>query len=325
MSKQAARKTIKHINMIKKIISIIFALNISGLLVFAAAPALADQTNLTSPISPFGIGSSHNWAGYVANSGTYTSVSGSWIIPQPSVSSTFAADATWIGIGGVTTTDLIQVGTQAIQQPGSSISYQAWYEMLPGNSVQIPISVNPGDLISASINEQSANQWLITLKDNTNGQNYQTTVNYNSSMTSAEWIQEMPSTNFGFIPLDNFGTVQFTNGQVMQNGNTLNLSQANAQSMTMLNNSGQALATVSAINPDGASFSVSRTEFTPSTSSVGNGFGRRGWQRVGMRITSYSTGAPSFTIIPSSGQGSFQVHIRLFGNHFGAFRFGRSK
>jgi hypothetical protein len=33
---------------------------------------------------------------------------------------------------------------------------------------------------------------------------------YSSSLSSAEWIEKMPSTGSSFVPLDNFGSVQFS-------------------------------------------------------------------------------------------------------------------
>jgi|GEM_PF-3065116 len=59
--------------------------------------------------------SSLNWSGYVARGGTYTEVYGSWVVPRVAPSTgTYAADATWVGIGGVRNQNLIQAGTQAI-------------------------------------------------------------------------------------------------------------------------------------------------------------------------------------------------------------------
>src|SRR5579884_3471735 len=54
-----------------------------------------------------------NWAGYLANSGGYTAVSSSWVVPSATgTGSSQSADATWVGIGGVSTNDLIQAGTE---------------------------------------------------------------------------------------------------------------------------------------------------------------------------------------------------------------------
>ena len=55
---------------------------------------------------------SSNWAGYAATEGRYTEVSGTWTIPTYSAMSSAGVSATWVGIGGVNSRDLIQAGTQ---------------------------------------------------------------------------------------------------------------------------------------------------------------------------------------------------------------------
>ena len=59
---------------------------------------------------------SRNWSGYAATGGKFTSVTGTWTVPQSNGSANFGSDATWVGIGGVNTRDLIQAGTQLDQQ-----------------------------------------------------------------------------------------------------------------------------------------------------------------------------------------------------------------
>src|SRR5690348_4888732 len=96
----------------------------------AATTAVRAQTNASAnvPQAPTlqpadGAGTSSNWAGYVAEGGTYTGVSGAWHVPVPqdSAATSVAADATWVGIGGVESHDLIQAGTQAIVEDGSIV------------------------------------------------------------------------------------------------------------------------------------------------------------------------------------------------------------
>src|SRR4051812_46343961 len=75
--------------------------------------AYAQSVTPDAPETPIDTSTSRNWAGYVADSGTYTGVSGSWNVPTPS-SSEDGSNATWVGIGGVDSRDLLQSGTQAI-------------------------------------------------------------------------------------------------------------------------------------------------------------------------------------------------------------------
>jgi hypothetical protein len=220
---------------------------------------------------------SNNWAGYVATGGTFTSVSGSWNVPQVSPKGT-SADATWVGIGGTTGNHLIQTGTQAIVNNKGQVNYQAWYEMLPANSQKIPLTINPGDSITASIVQQSTNQWTISLSDSTTGRNYQTTVTYVASLSSAEWIEEMPVRGISFIPLDNFGFVQFSALSAVKDGVALTPAKANAHPIVMINSLDQALAQPSILGSDGASFTVIRTS-SMSTQIVSPSV-RTGWRIV---------------------------------------------
>jgi hypothetical protein len=77
---------------------------------------------------PGGASVSHNWAGYQASSGTFTGVSGTWSVPDFSSDSSAGADATWVGIGGVSTNDLIQAGTQETTSGTGTTEYRAWVE-----------------------------------------------------------------------------------------------------------------------------------------------------------------------------------------------------
>src|SRR5918911_1298026 len=204
---------------------------------------------------------SHNWSGYAATGGTYTAVSGTWNVPQFSPDGPAGVDAAWVGIGGVRSRDLIQAGTQQTVTGSGSTRYEAWIEMLPRASRPVPLSVHPGDSVTVSISEQSADEWLIDFTNNTTGQTYQTTQQYSSSHSSAEWVEEAPSAGRGgVLPLDNFGTIEFSGGSTVKDGQTVNIADAGARAITMIGNNNQALAVPSNLADDGASFSVARTD-----------------------------------------------------------------
>ena len=59
-------------------------------------------------------------------------------------------------------------------------------------------NISPGDSISAQIVYQGANQFLLSLQDNTTGITLSTTQTSNGSVarSSAEWIVEAPSSAF---------------------------------------------------------------------------------------------------------------------------------
>jgi hypothetical protein len=228
---------------------------ITGLIQFYFAYNAYAQT--TAPENAISPSISRNWAGYVADSaGNYTGVSGSWVVATPSLSSN-GSDAAWVGIGGISSHDLIQTGTQAIVE-GGKIHYSAWYEALPGLEHTISMDVSGGDSISASITETSPGIWQIHIKNNTNGETYDKEVSYDSSHSSAEWIEELP-TGVGFsLALDQFGSVPFTSGTARINGATVSIAGAGAHALEMANRKNETTATVSGLGTDGSSFTVTR-------------------------------------------------------------------
>jgi len=221
---------------------------------------------------------SHNWSGYAATGGNFTSVTGTWSVPQFTADGTFGIDAAWVGIGGVRSRDLIQAGTQQTISGTGSTQYEAWVEMLPRASRPVPLRVHAGDSITVSITEQSPDQWLIDFSNNTTGQTYQQTQQYTSSHSSAEWVEEAPSggRGGGVLPLSNFGTIDFSGGSAVKDGQSSNIAALSAKAITMIGDNEQALAVPSPLSGDGASFTVARTEVPATTASPARGRGRRG-------------------------------------------------
>jgi hypothetical protein len=233
----------------------------------AAIRHLTSATGASQPGSPPPLlngadtQASRNWSGYVASGDGYSAVSGTWSVPDPSLGGAAGVGATWVGIGGVQSRDLIQAGTQDVSSGTGRSQFQAWIEMLPQASHQVPLAVRPGDSVTVSIAEQSpgSGTWTVSFQNNTSGQTYQTNVRYASSQSSAEWIEEAPAAGNGIVPLENFGTVEFGGATATANGQQIDLAQASPQPVSMLNGNGQALAVPSGIGSDGASFSVTRT------------------------------------------------------------------
>jgi hypothetical protein len=239
-----------------------------------SAPAQT-QPDTTSTTPARITDTSSNWSGYVANGGTYTSVTGTWIVPQVGATTT-GADATWVGIGGVTGTDLIQAGTQATVTGDGSVTYSAWTEILPDFSRTTPLQVTAGDTVTVTITEQTNGVWLIVMVNNTTSDSYEKTLRYASSRSSAEWVQEAPSTSRGIVPLSDFGTVRFTAGSAVRDGVAMGLSALGATPVAMVNRAGQAIALPSTLGADGSSFVVTRTSAPGSVQGGGRNFRRRG-------------------------------------------------
>jgi hypothetical protein len=217
---------------------------------------------------------SHNWSGYAATGGTFTQVTGTWTVPQFNSDNPGGIDAAWVGIGGVRSRDLIQAGTQQTVFGAGRTQYEAWIEMLPRASRPVPLQVHGGDSVTVDISEQATNQWLIHFVNNTTGQTYDTTQQYASTHSSAEWVEEAPSggRGGGVLPLDNFGTVQFSGGSTTKNGQSMSIASAGSKAITMIGSGNQALAVPSDLGSDGASFTVARTDAPVSTA------GRRGFR-----------------------------------------------
>jgi hypothetical protein len=236
----------------------------------------APSPQVPAPRPSRGRGVSSNWSGYASTGGKFTAISGTWTVPQPSASTgALGADAAWVGIGGENSRDLIQAGTEETVLASGTIRYDAWVEMLPQYSHPIPLAVHPGDSITVSIAQQPDSSWKISFKNNTTTNTYERTVQYTSSLSSAEWIEEAPSGGRGGVmPLDNFGSISFSNASAVKDGQTVNLSQAGAQPITMINGSQQPLVTPAAIGSDGSSFTLTRT------SNAAGGRGGSGLPRV---------------------------------------------
>ncbi len=212
---------------------------------------------------------SRNWSGYVAEGGAFTSVSGTWTIAQPSLASA-GIDATWVGIGGVTSRDLIQAGTEAVVSGAGDAHYDAWIETLPQPSHPVPLAVTGADSVTVTLSEQASGEWLISIRNNTTGKAYAATVRCSSSGSSAEWVEEAPSAGRRVVLLDDFGIVRFTSGSAVEDGVSVSISAASAKPITMADAVGRALASPSVLSADGSSFTVMRSS---GSAAGGNGRG----------------------------------------------------
>ena len=159
-------------------------------------------------------GVSDNWSGQIATGGTYTSVTGDWVVPQVThlAPSPGQESATWIGIDGVTSQSLIQTGTA--QESGLGWArYFAWYELLPGEAQPIDHTVDAGDRITASVSEvdMTTSLWKIEIADTSRNWSFSQEFTYVTPSTSAEWIEEAPSIGDGRLAeLNDYGSVTFT-------------------------------------------------------------------------------------------------------------------
>lgn len=225
-------------------------------------PTPTSPSGSSTPTAATGGYTSTNWSGYTALAGGYTAISASWTVPVASGNGTSAsADAAWIGIGGVTSSDLIQTGTEDSVSASGQDQPGAFYEMLPAPALLITsLTISAGDNMSATITETTTNTWQITITDDTTNQTYTTTISYTSTNSSVEWIEEDPSYENGeLVPLDNFGSVTFSSASATANHVVETIASAGSQPITLVNTSGQPLATPSVLIDSGAGFVVTQS------------------------------------------------------------------
>jgi hypothetical protein len=206
-----------------------------------------------------GSGTSRNWSGYAARGGTFTHVSATWTVPTIPLDGPFGSDAAWVGIGGIRSRDLIQAGTQQSASGAGSVTYQAWIELLPAASQTVPLTVLPGESVTVTLDQQAGETWLIAFVNLTSGQTLERTVQYASSLSSAEWIQEAPSTRRRVLPITQFGSLSFGAASAVKDGQALTIADLGARAISLVDESGRALAVPSPLGPDGSSFTVAQT------------------------------------------------------------------
>jgi hypothetical protein len=205
---------------------------------------------------------SADWGGYAVSSdlktpqGLVTSVSGSWVIPEVTNSAN-SYSAAWVGIGGQYDESLIQTGTEHVWL-NSGANYTAWYELLPQDSIQLNMTVTPGDVITASVTLQDAasKTWVIEITNLSKGQTFKKSVFYDSSMLSAEWIVERPTVNNFQFPLANFGSVTFTGCSATIGGRTGSITSFPHSTVNLRGRMNNDLVTISDTTTGGISFRV---------------------------------------------------------------------
>jgi hypothetical protein len=192
---------------------------------------------------------SENWAGYAADSGTYTSATASWVQPSVNCSAGDGYSAFWVGIDGLNSSTVEQTGTEA-DCSGGSASYYAWYEAYPAGSNEYNDTVEPGDSLTATITESSGDAFALTLSDSTQGWTETTDVTVSdAASSSAEVIAEAPSDNSGILPLADFGTVNFTGAEANGTG----FDSLSPEQIDMESSSGTLEASTGSLSDDGFS------------------------------------------------------------------------
>jgi hypothetical protein len=224
-------------------------------------PSSASATVTVLPVHSSVTVNAGSWAGYVATGDTFTSVSGSWIVPTANCGfPTWSYSSTWVGLDGFGDNPIEQIGTDSNCILGTGD--HAWWEMYPGGGTIIgdlgltdDDPVYPGDLMSASVTATGTpGTYTLTIEDQTQEWTYTTTQsNPGANGVSAEWIEEQPS---GGVQLTNFGSVTFSQCRdTGSEGTALPIWDHPNLALTMADGS-TTKASVSPVSEDGTQFTV---------------------------------------------------------------------
>lgn len=206
-----------------------------------------------------------NWSGYAVTptKDGVTAVKSTFVVPTAgSVPPGFAA--TWTGIGGYSSSDLIQAGVSENSTPNSSVAgdqYGAWYELLPASETTLTkckgnssCPVSPGHKVTVSIVKAGTGKWTISLSDPADHWTWTKTVAYTSTESSAEWILEAPTVE-AQTTLADVGTVKFgPTSTYVADGHTYTIAKGAPTKILLSPGGGANEATPSALASNGESF-----------------------------------------------------------------------
>jgi hypothetical protein len=234
---------------------------------------------------------SSNWAGYAAHRAhvNFHRVFAWWI--QPSLTCApghHTYSALWVGLGGfsLSSNALEQAGTEADCNAVGKARMAAWYELVPAPSRRLALAVNAGDWIAASVTV-TGHKVTIELWDATTHKAVTKTIRPPAvNVSSAEWIAEAPSDCVSVnscvtLPLADFGSASFVFAGAQVSGARVGPIASSSWNLTKItlapghprfagNGSGSAtaVATPSALNASGNSFTVTYTPLAAAGRAV---------------------------------------------------------
>ncbi|ACU54102.1 hypothetical protein Afer_1170 [Acidimicrobium ferrooxidans DSM 10331] len=227
------------------------------------------STSLVSATS-----ASENWSGLAALGSAERSVRASWTAPsftQADVSAN-SAIGEWVGLGGMRSHQLIQVGTLTEPGPKGEAQTVAFFEQLPNAAVDT-ITIPTGATVMAAITPVGTDRWRLELTvAGSSSPAVDTVVTLSPSAasgveTSAEWITEAPTSQAGIMNLAPVSTTVMRH--VEANGAPLaELPSGTLQAISMVDQQG---VTIAAPTVSPSSDSVTVTTQYDATSGLGSG------------------------------------------------------
>lgn len=192
---------------------------------------------------------SQNWSGLATTGTAERSVGATWTVPS-FTQADFASNSAigeWVGLGGMRSHQLIQVGT--LTEPGVNGEAQtvAFWEQLPNAAVDT-VAVPTGDAVTATITPAGPDRWRLELTvAGEAAPAVDTVVTLSPTAaagveTSAEWITEAPTSPSGIMNLAPVASTVMRNVQV--NGVPLaKVSNGALEAISMVGRQGATIAT----------------------------------------------------------------------------------
>jgi hypothetical protein len=187
------------------------------------------------------------WCGVILDGTGFTFITGTITVPTPKIpaggsSGTEYSVSAWVGIDGdACTNSLVQTGIDA-SISGSSISYNAWYEVRIGTNVVTVFLLTQHDkwypdysydFSGISISAGNTVKLTISLTSTTAGEAIIENISTGTTVThkftgepalcekSAEWIIEDFEDGGTLVPFANFGSLEFYDAYAIENGKTV--------------------------------------------------------------------------------------------------------
>jgi hypothetical protein len=177
---------------------------------------------------------SPNWSGYVATAPAghtlkYKSVTGTWTVPSASCGRRRAATlaTVWVGLGGFTTQNQEEVGTDTNCTKAGKPFYYAWFEVVPYLSYPTTVTntIAPGDTMTGLVRIRDTRHVELQIRDRTKGWVFTRTIAFSSQDSStADWVVEAPATCVetacSEASLTDFGSATMRDISAVANGKT---------------------------------------------------------------------------------------------------------
>ncbi|PSR76997.1 acid proteinase [Coniella lustricola] len=171
-----------------------------------------------------------NWAGAVKIGTGLNDVTGTIVVPTPSVPSggsalTKYAASAWVGIDGDTCTSaILQTGVDFYAGRGG-VTFDAWYEWYPDYAYNFAgFSVSAGDTIVMTASAASTKAGTVTLENSTTGKKVTQSFSAETDPLceyNAEWIVEDFESGSSLVAFADFDTVTFTDCSPSVSGSTI--------------------------------------------------------------------------------------------------------